>query len=396
MGERSFRICIAVVVLCAIEPILAVQMPTFTNRQFILISSATERNIAYAELQNFQALSTRAYPLVDTGLVEPRGIAFDRERSNLYVADYGAQAIYRYSVMLDHDYVQNGTSMTRLICDAGRETLLEGVNTSYVHVDRAGNLYFTDATHNSVNKVQAATLQQMFDGSLQGADLRYVNERTLVSVSGSEANAQLAPVTASAASAGDTASSTLLEIHQLYDGTVHSHASLPGPVGTSGNLLFWGNQRGGTVNGSLIRGETEPRVPALQGSGSEPAPFPTLIASRSGTNATGLTVTSNMVLWSDAGLGVVKAIQKSDTSGASIELAAGLGTPFGLEWDGENTAYVADKDAGVVFSFPVGRFVEDVPLKQVVSLNGAYGVAVFTESDDAFSRVYNDGSSSWF
>eukprot|EP00971_Amphidinium_carterae_P315919 6279925-Amphidinium_carterae.1 len=100
-----------------------------------------------------------------------------------------------------------------------------------------------------------------------------------------------------------------------------------------------------------------------------------------------------MVLWSDANAGAVYAIQKSDTSGASIELAAGLGTPYGLEWDGDSTAYVADRDAGIVWSLPVGRFIEDVPPTQVVLLNGAVGVAFFSDVDEAFTNTYKGSSS---
>mmetsp|Transcript_64342 Transcript_64342/g.119603 ORF Transcript_64342/g.119603 Transcript_64342/m.119603 type:complete len:399 (+) Transcript_64342:52-1248(+) len=381
-----------------LRTIVAVQVassPIFTNRQFLLISSATEKMIAYTELENFRAKFGRTFPLVDTGLVEPRGIAFDRKRSNLYVADYGAQALYRYKIMLDHNYVHNGSKMTRLIPESGQLTLLEGVNTSYVHVDSTGNLYYTDFSTNSVNKIEASTLESLFEGSVQGSSLEHVDEKTLASVAGAQENSKMSSSgseTSDTETAGDSGE---MRIRQIYDGSVNSSASLPGPLCTSGQMLFWGNTREGSVYGSLIRGEAEPHVPALQGTSSEPAPFPTAVVAYDGDNATGLTITSNMVLWSDAKAGSVYAIQKADTSTASIELATGLGTPYGLEWDGDNTAYVADQDAGVVWSIAVGRFVEDVPATQVVLLNGAAGVALFSDEDAAFSNVYKQSSSSW-
>ena len=274
------------------------------------MSSSRNKMIAYTQLSNFRSLHGRAFPLVDSGLEEPRGIAFDTEHSKLYVADYGAQSIYRYDVYVQHGYHFNGTTMIRLFVGSDRLTVATNVNVSYIHLDSRHNLYFTDASQNSVNKMPAALVKAIAEGSGQGANLQYVTESVLVSVASTAQSSEMlvSQLTASSSSSGSDSSGTSSSnsgsdglVFSLYDDTVSSPSvSTPGPVCTSGSSLFWGNTVGGTVNGSVVKGSINPLPPVLLGTSSSLPPFPTQVLSSETANVTGVAATGSMVLWSDA------------------------------------------------------------------------------------------------
>jgi len=75
--------------------------PPMQPSQFLIISSPTEKKVVWTPLVNFRSSEGRAFVLVDDGLSEPKGIAFDDRRGLLYVADSGAKAIFRYTVIID-------------------------------------------------------------------------------------------------------------------------------------------------------------------------------------------------------------------------------------------------------------------------------------------------------
>jgi len=74
------------------------------------------------------------------------------------------------------------------------------------------------------------------------------------------------------------------------------------------------------------------------------------------------------------------------------EFATGLMSPRGLAWDGDQTLFVADEAGDTVYSFPVGRMTGDAPLAKSAQLRGAFGVAIFSSEDKAFSLGQTGGS----
>merc|ERR1719162_1519939 len=75
--------------------------PRMQPSQFLIISSPKEKKVVWTKLDNFQTTEGRAFSLIDTGLSEPKGIAFDHINGYLYVADSAVKSIFRYTVLVD-------------------------------------------------------------------------------------------------------------------------------------------------------------------------------------------------------------------------------------------------------------------------------------------------------
>jgi len=84
--------------------------------------------------------------LIDTGLKAPQGIAVDKKRRRLYVADPDAQKIFAYQLS-----IVSG----RLVADAEQITICSGIESRWVAVDGAGTIFFTDEPQNRILKVVA-------------------------------------------------------------------------------------------------------------------------------------------------------------------------------------------------------------------------------------------------
>jgi len=58
--------------------------------------------------------------------------------------------------------------------------------------------------------------------------------------------------------------------------------------------------------------------------------------------------------------------------------------PRGCAFDGDGTVYVADKGGNAVYSLPANAnaYSLDTPLSKVASVQGAFGVAVYTQVVD--------------
>merc|ERR1719230_2263175 len=121
------------------------EAPPMTPPEFLIISSPTEQKIVYTELVNMHSVHGRTYPLIDSGLGEPAGIAFDRERGDLYVADRAARKIFRYSILVsDKPNSLDGNNGTSLISDGIRLTVMEGRDVSWVAVNQNGDILYSD------------------------------------------------------------------------------------------------------------------------------------------------------------------------------------------------------------------------------------------------------------
>lgn len=354
--------------------------PVFNNvqltpPQFLMISSPSQGKIVYTPLRNFKSLTGRTYALIDSGLDQPRGLAFDRERGALYVADFGAQKIFRY-----HVYVKNGDDQSSmgLYSDGVQITILQGVPVSWVACDPSGDVFYSDPASKVIGKIPHSTIMTLANGFNHARELSFLSEKQLVtqaiSVSKQELNGAVAPTPTEMPSVST-------KVSQLYEGSQNSHVVAPGGLVTDGYHVYWTNTDQGITAGSVVRGFMDPQMPA----GAAPnASFPTFALTNDTEQAFGVAKSSTMIIYSSNNTGIGKVYGVLEKTGQVHTLTAQLSEPRGLVWDGDQTVFVADELLDGVWSLPVGRLVDNTVLTKSAVLTGAYGVALLSNKDKAW------------
>lgn len=173
------------------------------------------------------------------------------------------------------------------------------------------------------------------------------------------------------------------QVFAVYQAPMNSNVNVPAGVASDGVRLYWANGAQGQTHGSVAEGEVDPKaVPATSGQTSS---FPSFALTNASAVAYGIAKSNTMVFYStdNGGLGSVNGLMPG--TNAVVSFATGLSSPRGLVWDGDQTMYVADADANSVYSFPIGRLVENAPLAKSAVLRGAFGVALFSENDKAWN-----------
>lgn len=365
--------------------------PQLTPYQFLMISSPSEKKITYAKLKNFKAIRGLTFPLVSSGLDSPRGLAYDETRQALYVADYGAQKIYRYRVYArnqDAEDVQSFANM-ELVSDGVRITILQGVPVSWLAVDQAGDVFYSDPASQAVGKIPYATVQSLVAGVYHAGDLSFLSEMELVKQAAASLDPgavpnvppDIAPADSTPAlldtsqTAADDPPQVSTVVHQIYEGAHNYHVESPGGLVTNGSHIFWTNTNNGTLNGSVVRGLMDPRLPV--GSRINDT-FVALALSNDTEQAFGIVKTKSLVVFSSQTDRNGNIYGLSEETGQVVALTSRLAKPRGLAWDGDQTVFVADQSKDGVWSIPVGRLAGNLPLSEAVSMKGAYGVAVLT------------------
>lgn len=355
------------------------RIPQLTPTQFLFISSPSQQKIVYTELRNFQSATGRTYVLVDSGLSYPAGLAFDNVRGHLYVADKGASYIYRYAIQVAKDakgHYSLTTDNTR-ICIAPAET-------EWLSVDFEGNLYWSGIGMHSINKLTIATINELLKGELSCEDLKFMSESQLEALWAKTAAIQMSQSIGEPAEAA-TAETPLTAILGMYEASSNNYVASPQGVAAVGKRLYWANGANGNVNGTVVMGEVEPPYRAQTLQGVTPS-FPSLILTNQTAVARSLAASNTMVFYTTVdtttGSGTVIGVS---TGGVAVNYVTSLGTPNGMVWDGDQTMYVADTAANMVYSFPVGRLSPSAPLMSSVQFKGPFGLALLSEEDPAFA-----------
>lgn len=140
----------------------------------MLVSAPSERKICYTQVEDVnKALMNRVFPLVDGGLMQPKGIAYDKVRAHLYVADLDARKIIQYSIkaLVDKDTLQKS-----LTTHGAPTVVVDGTDVRWLTVDEEGNLYWTDQTSNSVNKLSHRIINMLQNRQMVASELKTVSE----------------------------------------------------------------------------------------------------------------------------------------------------------------------------------------------------------------------------
>jgi len=359
-----------------------------TPPQFLIVSSITERKIVYAQLKNFKSLTGRTYALIDSGLESPMGIAVDRDRGALYVADPGAGSIFRYRLVVqDADDPKD----MKLNTDGTQVTILQDVSVKWVTVNVDGDVLYSDEGSNTIGKIPEATIALLAEGSYRAADLSFVSEKAMEASQASVLQQEMKmPVDAPPTDAP----SIPLNVYTLYEGKVNPHVSVPGGIVSDGLNIYWTNRFNGTNVGSAVMGEVDPKLDGPVGNGSSELPaFPTVVLAKNTDEAFGIAKCSSVLLFSSNSSGVGRVYGLVEGSGSVFGIIPDLAEPRGLVWDGDQTVFVADMAANSVWSFACGRLIAGAPKTEAAVLTGAFGVALLSKKDKGWSFNKSDAHS---
>jgi hypothetical protein len=375
----------------------------------LLVSSPVAKKVNYAVLENLQAIGGAEHALIDAGLDSPHGLALDSDLG-LFVADPGLGQILRYQlktvscegstqvagdantgINIEDAQVANlcakgGSDSSpgpklALLVDGAPTTIVMNTNAAWVATDSAGALYYSDLEAKSVNRVPPLLIRDLLAGSIPQDEVKHLSVKDAESLAIANSGVGAATATASGAHAVDTdaETSTANAILTLHQAGSASGVGVPGAVAVDGAHLYWTNQEGGVGNGSVVVGLSSP----IDSSSTEDYGGLTAFMAQplvhNTDSANGLAITPDKVIYTGKQHGVYAA----DRSGGSVTTITNLlDTPRGIVWDRDGTIFVADEDAGQVFSFPSGRITMGMTLSQVLTTTGPFGLAVLQISQD--------------
>lgn len=349
----------------------------FRAPTMLIFSSPMERKVSYTQIQNFKSVGGTVLPILDAGLVAPYGIAWDAARSALYISDAAQRKIFRVKIVAFKCKRQCKGLEYHLKVHGNHYTVVEGVISQWVAVDRKGNLFFTDQETNSVNKLPVEYIDKIVHDLLLPKDL----ERTTEPEAEGEESA-----TESTSSLFDSTNATEQaakptppppSIYQLYENNVNPHVGTPAGVVADSAQLFWTNQVGGFAKGSVCEGKSTPRV-KKPAQGDDKPTFPSFKIANNTGSAYGIALTTSKILYTDTSHTVWAA---SKGTGEVVALTKSMLKPRGIVWDGDNTAYVADEEGNNIVSIPVGLLKENAPASPTVDVHAPFGLAMVRPTD---------------
>jgi len=356
----------------------AFMAPDMQPTQFLLITSPSEAKIVWTPLVNFQSSKGRSFALVDSGLVAPKGLAFDKQNGHLYVADSGAQKIFRYTLL-----VQTEGGEYKLTTTGVRLTISEGHPVEWVAVDDVGNVFYTATDTNNINKITTEVMEKLATGLFDVKELQVKSEKTLEAQSATEAAAALSSKSNESDATPTDAPTVEPYIYSIYEAELNPHVSAPGSIMVDGPDLYWTNQADAKTSGTVVKGEVNPKPETTL---SGPVAYPAVAITNYTDGAMGMAKTGTLLFYTanstDSENGLVEAMMLE--GGTVLDLVDSLAGPRGLAWDGDQTVYVADTVGGAVYSFPAGRLMGNAPITKTVDIKGAYGLAILSEADECF------------
>lgn len=357
---------------------------TLSRVAMLLMSSPMERKVSYAQLEEFHAVGDAVFPLIDSGLDAPEGLAFDGRSSTLYVTDRGAQKIFLYTLgVTSCDNVSQNCAgvQYKVVVRSVQLAVVESVTAPGVAVDAMGNLYFTDETLRTVNRLDRCSIKRIIDGYSSASDLKRMPVREAAAITMNNGGAPFAIIV-------------------LYKAGDSPNVGVPAGISTDGTEVFWANREDGLRCGSVASGPARPdALPGPPGGGGvrlasfgvkaasqpEAVPPPASRALATPTDgAEGVVALEGMAIFGGRTQRLYGICQ---AAAVTQELTSALSMPRGMVWDGDSTVYVADAGVDAVYSVPTGRCRENLPLRHVVNFHQVYGLALIRSTDPAFAAA---------
>lgn len=369
---------------------------TLTPPKLLIISSVPQKKVVWTLLPDFPTKETPTFDLITQGLTAPKALALDPKRGELYVADSGAEKIFRYTLIIDKSRKKPHLASTH-----ARITVVENCGpVEWIHLDEEGNLFYSSARTNNINKISTAVMKKLGSGELQASSLTVVSQKVLQAEAMKRAQANKTYYEQGSHLPTD-APPVLAHIHSIYEAKLNPRVANPGGLWVEGDKLFWTNQQQGATAGTVVEGQVEPHIPAnskllaANATGKEkPMPFPAKALSTESRGATGLAKAGQIMFFCRNETIKGTAIEVAGDammvsgfvigSGITIDYVRGLGGARQLLWDKAQTMFVADDVMGAVSTFPTGRIMANVPRTVVAKVPGAFGLAMTTPSDEWF------------
>lgn len=356
------------------------EAPLMAPKQFMIMSAPTEKKVVWTTLHNMESKEGRAFSLIDSGLVQPMGIAFDRKNGLLYVADVGAKKILSYKIRVD----TAGTGGPELVVSGLGYVVCQGHAVEWLTVDKFGNLFYTAPDTNNINKISTNVLGQLALGTIRPTALQVISQKSLEIEQTVEKR-----FNKSSKKEGQEEDKKVVQPHilSIYEAKLNPHVSEPASIWADGDDLYWTNMKDGKKAGTVVRGEVDPHL-----SKNESA-FPADALSTVSSHAYGLGKAHGMMFFtrngSIPGTGLVSGFYESTPENV-LDFETTIAKPRGLAFDGDATMYVADEAMGQVWSFPVGRFMAEAPLSLVVKMKGCYDITIMSTADPCYRKVQVD------
>lgn len=276
----------------------SVAMAELQDAKFLLMSSTRLSKVMYVALPHGgpDSLSEplKPQPLIETGLKSPGGICWHPGSHSLYVADVGGSAVYKYRL---------GFSATSVHIVGSQEAVAKDVPAKWVGCDVLGNLYFSDETGKTIQKIDTQNVMR-----------------------------------------GKTTAKPII----LYSAATVSAMGAPNGIVVDNFRMYWVDDVGGS--GAVMTGLLTPPD-------TDAAATARTFALKDNT-IDGVCITPNNLIFTgtdesvDPPKGIVYGMRKAGDDGVEVVISDKLKGPAGCTWDGDGTVYVADAAGNAVMAIP--------------------------------------------
>lgn len=276
------------------------------------------------------------------------GVAVDNLRGLLYVADPKSMNVWAMRLF------EAGNHRGRLAVDTPI-SVLSGIAARWVTVDAHGTIFVTDTDSGKIWSLPVTGVTQLLDDQPDP-------QGVLDGLTG----------TASGAQEPDAAESAANSASELYSIFYTPSVQAPQGIVADGFHLLWANGQTGETNGVVVRGLQE-----LDHVSGEEQDQTVLRLSTDGDGAAGICVTGSRIFYTQGH----KVMSMGQSGGEGIQISDRLDKAEGCAFDGDGTVFVADKNAGKVYSFSGGSaYMTARRLTLVADVHNVCGLAVFSST----------------
>lgn len=296
---------------------------------YLFVTSPVNKTIFYSKLLT-AGQESRNEPMMIQKLYEgkelqrPLGLAVDSSRGILYVADAGLREVLGFRVYEDSVYAGS-------LSFDGPFLVMSDISAHWLSVNSVGSLFVSDPKEGRILTVHARKLKALLEGGEISEDVK-----------------------------------------DVYSQENDSPIRFPQGVAANGKELFWANGQHGQEVGAVVQG--------LEDIGMNVALETTKALSKDSDAAFGVCLTSSRLYYTARAHSMYSV--RADGVGRRVTVSNGLQEPRGCAYDGDGTVYVADRKAGMVFSFAGAdpNLAGSRLMSPALEVGDAYGVAVLHAS----------------